>query len=56
MQNTMAPTDLLKIVRKVPILGHYGGLNGHLGQFGQINMHEIILFLHKKFIEALVDI
>ena len=48
MQNTMAPTDLLKTVRKVPILGHYGGLNGHLGHFGQINVHEIILFLHKK--------
>ena len=48
MQNTMAPTDLLKIVCKVSILGHYGGLNGHMGHFGQINVHEMILFLHKK--------
>ena len=48
MQNMMVPTNLLKIVPKVPILGHYGARNGHLGYFGQINVHEIILFLHKK--------
>ena len=28
-----ATTDLLKAVPKVPILGHYSALNGHLGAF-----------------------